>query len=338
MHLSGLNAAELVRSAQQAEAAGIDSLWASELYTNPWIQLAAVAAATEHITLGTGVVLGFVRSPMSIATAALDLDQLTRRADGSGRFVLGLGTGVKQLNERWHGVTQFGGPVRHMRELLEFLRLFFAHAHTKQPISYHGAFIHADIDSYRRPGAGPETPIPIFLGANRPQMLKLAGELADGVLGHVFVSPRQLKAQVLPQIEAGLKLSGRPRTAFTLGAGITTAIDTDRVTARRHARGPLAFYATVRTYHPLFEADGFGAEVAAIREAFKAGEGDALLDLVSDAMVDTYCAAGTPDEVLQRLGEYAGLLDVFGVSPPRHYCPPDAHEHYKQRILEVFAR
>ncbi|MCB9586603.1 MAG: LLM class flavin-dependent oxidoreductase [Polyangiaceae bacterium] len=337
MHLTGLDARELVESAREAEAAGVESLWASELYTNPWVQLAAVAPATKSITLGTGVVLGFVRSPMALGVAALDLDQLTRRSDGNGRFVLGLGTGVKQLNQRWHGVTNFGGPVRHMRELIEFLRLFFAKAHTAEPINYHGEFIHADIDSYRRPGKGPATPIPIYLGANQPRMLELAGEVADGVLGHVFISPRALKEFTLPHVEAGLKKAGRSRSQFTLGAGITTAISKDRATARRHARGPLAFYATVRTYSAAFEADGFGAEVAAIRKAFQAGERETLLDLVSDAMVDTYCAAGTLDEVMRRLEDYDGLLDVKGVSPPRHFCPTEAHREYRRAILEAFS-
>ncbi|MBX3181593.1 MAG: LLM class flavin-dependent oxidoreductase [Polyangiaceae bacterium] len=336
MHLTGLGAEELCHSAARAEAAGVESLWASELYTSPWVQLAAVAAATHQVTLGTGVALAFVRSPMTLATSALDLAELTRRPDGTGRFILGLGTGVKQLAERWHGVS-VSQPVRRMRELIEFLRLFFARASTPEPIRYQGTFIRAEIDSYRRPGA-PAPTIPIYLGANRPGMLRLAGEVADGVLGHVFLSPRQLKEEVLPQVEAGLRSAGRARSELTLSAGITTAIDADRATARRHAAGQLAFYATVKTYHPFFAADGFAAEIAAIREAFQRGERDTLVDHVTDAMVDTYCAAGTPDEVLARLRAYDGLLDVKGVSPPRHFCPPDAHEHYKAQILELFAR
>ncbi|MCA9646626.1 MAG: LLM class flavin-dependent oxidoreductase, partial [Myxococcales bacterium] len=80
MHLTGLDARELVESAREAEAAGVESLWASELYTNPWVQLAAVAPATKSITLGTGVVLGFVLSPMALGVAALQFAHLTRRS------------------------------------------------------------------------------------------------------------------------------------------------------------------------------------------------------------------------------------------------------------------
>ncbi|MCB9656445.1 MAG: LLM class flavin-dependent oxidoreductase [Sandaracinaceae bacterium] len=332
LHLTGSSAAELVSAARACEDAGVHSLIASELYTNPFVPLAAVAASTSRIGLSTGIALAFVRSPLSLALEALDLDALT-----GGRFTLGLGTGVKTLNEQWHGVTNFGPPVAHMREVVAFLRHFNAHAHLGQPIQFDGQFVKVHMEGYQRPVAPLRERIPIHLGANRSKMLELAGEVADGVLGHVFVSPRQLRDEVLPAIGRGLSKAGRAREDFTLGAGITCAIDDDRATARHHARGPLAFYATVRTYEPLFAADGFSAEVTAIRERFHAGDKRGAVSLVTDAMVDTYCAAGTPDEVLRKVAEYDGLLDIKGVSPPRHFCPPDAHTAYRARILEVFA-
>jgi alkanesulfonate monooxygenase SsuD/methylene tetrahydromethanopterin reductase-like flavin-dependent oxidoreductase (luciferase family) len=254
-----------------------------------------------------------------------------------GRFTLGLGTGVKKLNEQWHGVTNFGPPVAHMREVVAFFRHFNAHAHLGQPIHFDGRFVQVKMDGYQRPMAPVRERIPVHLGANRSGMLELAGEVADGVLGHVFVSPRQLRDEVLPAIGRGLAKAGRARKDFTLGAGITCAIDADRETARHHARGPLAFYATVRTYEPLFAADGFASDVAAIREAFHSGDKKRAVALVTDDMVDTYCAAGTPDEVLRKVAQYDDLLDIKGVSPPRHFCPPDAHQAYRERILEVFA-
>lgn len=333
LHLTGTTAAELMAAARDAEAASVESLWASELYTNPYVPLAAVAGATDSITLGTGIVLGFVRSPLSIGLAALDLDALT-----GGRFVLGLGTGVRRLNEQWHGVTNFGGPVRHMREVIEFLRVFCATSHLGEPIRYQGEFVNVDMVGYRRPTAPVRERIPIYLGANRPMMLRLAGEIADGVLGHVFLSPRHLKRHVLPRIAEGLERGGRARGDFVLGAGITCAIDEDRATARRHAAGPLAFYASVKTYQSIFASDGFEQACRDIAAAFHAGDKSRAVDLVTDDMIDTYCAAGTPDEVLRSVARYDGLLDVKGVSPPRHFCPPDAHIAYRRRILELFSR
>ena len=135
---------------------------------------------------------------------------------------------MRKLNEQWHGVTNFGPPVKHMREVVEFLRLFHKGAHLGKPIHYQGEFVKVTIDGYQRPLKPVREHIPIHLGANRPKMLELAGEVADGVLGHVFVSPRQLREEVLPAIGRGLDKAGRKREDITVGGG-------DHL---RHRRGP----------------------------------------------------------------------------------------------------
>ena len=100
--LLGDDAAGLADFARAAERAGIARLWAPELYRSATVPLAVAAAATERIELGTGIALAFTRSPMVTALEALDLDELS-----GGRFVLGLGAGVRRLNQAWHA-----GPVR----------------------------------------------------------------------------------------------------------------------------------------------------------------------------------------------------------------------------------
>src|SRR5687768_9374811 len=92
-------AAEIARLASRAEAAGFDAVWTQEMFHDPFLPLASAAAGTSRITLGTSIALAFVRSPWVLAVSALDLDILS-----GGRFILGLGTGLKRLNERWHGV------------------------------------------------------------------------------------------------------------------------------------------------------------------------------------------------------------------------------------------
>jgi alkanesulfonate monooxygenase SsuD/methylene tetrahydromethanopterin reductase-like flavin-dependent oxidoreductase (luciferase family) len=333
IHLTGQTADELIAGALEAERAGVQSIWASELYGNPFVPLAAVASSTSRLKLGTGIALAFVRSPLALALEAFDMDALT-----NGRFILGLGSGVRRLNESWHGVTNFGGPVKHMREVVEFIRLFEANAHLGTPIELAGEFVDVSIKGYKRPFAPKCARLPIYLGANRPGMLRLAGEVADGVLGHVFLSPRHLRDEFLPPIHEGLRRAGRERGAIDVGAGIVCAIDDDVATARRHAAGVLAFYATVKTYEPIFAGDGFLEECGRIRAAFHSGARERAIDEVTDAMVDTYCAAGTADDVRRRVGEYEGLLDTLGLTPPRHFCPPDAWASYRTKMLEVFGR
>lgn len=332
MHLTGETAAELVSAAKEAEDAGVHTLFASELYGNPFVPLAAVTAQTSRVRLGTGVALAFVRSPLALALEAFDMDALS-----SGRFILGLGTGVRRLNEEWHGVENFGGPVRHMREVIAFLRLFEERAHRGEPIELDGEFVRSTIRGYRRPYRPTRERLPIVLGANQPGMLRLAGEIADGVLGHVFLSERYLRETFLPPLAEGLKKSGRERRDFEIGAGLICAIDDrDPKQARRHAAGALAFYATVRTYAPIFASDGFADSAERARERFKAGDTEGAIDAISEEMVDTYCAAGTSDHALKKARRYEGLIDTLGISPPRHLCPPELWAGYRTRMLAVF--
>lgn len=333
IHLTGQSADELVAAAREAESAGVASIFASELYGNPFVPLAAVASHTSSMKLGTGIALAFVRSPLALALEAFEMDSLT-----NGRFILGLGAGARRLNEAWHGVTNYGGPVAHMREVIEFVRRFEANAHRGLPIEIQGEFVHANITGYKRPFAPKCERLPIYLGANRPGMLRLAGEVADGVLGHVFLSPRYLREEFLPPIHEGLRKAGRERASIDVGAGIVCAIDDDVKTARRHAAGVLAFYATVKTYEPIFASDGFLEECRRIRAAFHSGVRERAIDEVTDAMIDTYCAAGTVDDVRRRVAEYEGLLDTLGLTPPRHFCPPDAWAAYRRKMLDVFGK
>ena len=91
-----------------------------ELHRSATVPLAVAAAATERIELGTGIALAFTRSPMVLALEALDLDELS-----GGRFVLGLGAGVRRLNASWHAAA-YDPPVRRMRELVAAARELMA--------------------------------------------------------------------------------------------------------------------------------------------------------------------------------------------------------------------
>ncbi len=97
----------------------------------------------------------------------------------------------------------------------------------------------------------------------------------------------------------------------------------------------MAFYATVRTYQSFFASDGFAEDCEAIRAAYLRGDKEQAIDLVPDAMIDAYCAAGTRDEVRAQLARWDGLLDVKGITPPRHFCPPDAHDAYREAIFDL---
>jgi len=322
-------AAELAGLARRAEDAGFDALWTSEMFHDPFLPLAAAASSTSRIGLGTSIALAFVRSPWVTALSALDLDVLS-----SGRFILGLGTGLKRLNERWHGVA-YGKPTPHIRECVKLIRLITERAHTGQPIRFSGHYYEVDIQGWQRPLAPIRAKIPIYLAGVREGMIRTAAEVADGLLGHPIYSLRWINDVVLPSLSRGLRDSGRRREDFELCLAVCCAVDRDVSIARRAAAATIAFYATVNTYEPLFAP--FAREVANIREALMSGDQYRMVDAVSDEMVDTFAVAGPPGEVKRKVGEYAQLADSICLSPPDQLIEPRETEHFREALLATFS-
>lgn len=325
----GQTAEEYLAVAQQAEAAGFDALWSSELHRTAFVPLAAIAARTSRIALGTGIALAFVRSPLITALTALDLDEIAQ-----GRLILGLGSGVPRLNADWHGV-RFGRAVPHLRETVQVLRLLLDGIGRGERIAFEGAYERLDVRGYRRPYPPVRERIPIYLAGVGPAMVRLAGEIADGWLGHDLNSPRYLREVILPQLEAGLARAGRPRAGFQVCASVVCAIAGDAREARRIAAGQVAFYATVRTYQALFAFHGFEAPLDAVRTAFRAADERAMVDAVPDEMVDAYTVAGTIDQVRAKLAAYDELADVVRLAAPYHFVPPEVTREQQRRIVEL---
>ncbi len=322
-------AADVARLARRAEDAGFDALWTSEMFHDPFLPLSAAAASTSRITLGTSIALAFVRSPWVTALSALDLDVLS-----GGRFVLGLGTGLKRLNERWHGVA-YGKPTPHIRECVQVIRLITQRAHTGEPIRFSGQYYDVDIQGWRRPLSPVRDKIPIYLAGVREGMIRTAAEVADGLLGHPIYSLGWINEVVLPSLARGLRDSGRQRESFQLCLAVCCAVDEDLAAARRAAAATIAFYATVNTYEPLFTP--FAREVEEVRRALMAGNTAGMVDAVTDPMVDAFAVAGRPDDVRRRLAPYAELADSICLMPPDQLIEPAETDRYREALLATFA-
>jgi len=325
----GAGAAESVaRAAALAEAAGFETAWTSEMFHDPFLPLAAAATSTSRIGLGTSIALAFVRSPWVTALSALDLDVLS-----GGRFILGLGTGLKRLNERWHGVA-YGKPTPHIREAVQVIRLIMERAHRGEPIRFSGQYYDVDIQGWRRPLAPVRERIPIYLAGVREGMIRTAAQCADGLLGHPIYSLRWIREVVLPSLARGLAESSRGREEFHLCLAVCCAVGKDIAAARRAAAATIAFYATVNTYEPLFAP--FGAEVQRIQAALIRGDTEGMIDAVSGEMIEAFAVVGTPDEARQKLAAYAGLADSICLTPPDQFIDPAETQMYREALLATF--
>jgi probable F420-dependent oxidoreductase len=323
---------ELADAARRAERAGAEVLWIPELHRSATVPIAALAYATDTARLGTGIALAFARSPMLQALEALDLDEIS-----GGRFVLGLGSGVRRLNEDWHNA-RFGKPVAHLRETVRNIRAFWAQAGAGSVIDLPGEHEPMRIRGYQRPFHQQRDTIPVYLAAMGPLMTRLAGEIGDGWISHELHSPRYLAEAVLPELEMGLARAGRPRESLDVVASVLCAVDDDRATARRWAAGTVGFYGSVRTYADFWAAHGLAEEHAAVTAAFRGGlSADELADAAPDRMVDAVTAAGTSEDVRQRILAFDGIADSVKLSPSTHGVDASVTRRCQDRVIDLIA-
>jgi probable F420-dependent oxidoreductase len=322
---------ELAEQARAAEAAGVDCVWAVELFRSSITQAMWLAARTARVAVGTGIAWAFTRSPMIIALSALDADEAS-----GGRFRLGLGAGVKRLNETWHGA-EYGRPAPHLRETVEAVRLIVEKAGSAEPIRYDGTYHDIDIKGWVRPHTKVRDSIPIYTAAVQEGMARAAGDVADGMIGHPMCSMRWLDEVLVANFELGLGRSSRERSSFDFLPSVCCAIDDDEAAAMDAARKTICFYATVRTYMPLWELHGFGDAATAVGDAFRRGDFAAMPGHVPDEMVDTYTAAGPLDKVRERVEAVAERGDGIWLGPPTYFIEPERIAAYQQRIVEAFA-
>jgi 5,10-methylenetetrahydromethanopterin reductase len=211
-----------MRLARVAEAAGFDQFWVShDLFVRSApVLLAAVALATERIEFGTCIVNPYTLHPSEIAMFAATLDEL-----GAGRFKLGIGAGAAEFL-KWVEIPQ-RRPLRDTRRAMEQIRAVLGGepAPGWQP------------EAYLR---FPARPLPIYLAAMSPNMLRLAGEGADGVLPLLF--PPEHYETVLPFIRDGAERAGRARDEIDIAACIWCSISDDRVAAETVLKDKIAYY------------------------------------------------------------------------------------------------
>src|SRR5215216_5697677 len=313
----GGSLAELGSEARAAEAAGVDCVWAVELYRSSFTQAMWLAAHTDAVGVGTGIAWAFTRSPMIIALESLDADEAS-----GGRFRLGLGAGVKRLNETWHGV-EYGRPAPHLRETIEAVRLIMRKASNGEPIRFEGTYHDIDIKGWVRPHAPAREAVPIYTAAVREGMARMAGDVADGLIGHPMCSLRWLDEVLVANFETGLARSGRGRSDFDFVPTVCCAISEDEGAAYEACRRTIAFYATVRTYAPLWELHGFGEAALEVGEAFRSGDLAGMPALVPNEMVDAYCAAGPVDKVRARVEAVGERGDGVFLTPSSYFIPSE---------------
>lgn len=280
---------ESIGRAQTAERLGYESVWTAQLpdARDAALVLAAYAANTQRVKLGTAVLPIYTRHPTAMAQMAATLDEMS-----GGRFVLGIGISHKVTVEGMWGL-KLESPVDAMREYLTIVRTSIHDGRC----AFDGRYFTA-----RWGYSGPRRQdLPIMISALNPRMLELAGELADGVVLYMC-SPRYIHDRIIPAVTAGRERAGKSMDGFEIVAGIDSCLTTDRAAALEVYRGVVQRYSSLPYYRKMMDASGF-------KDELESGQ-------ITEGMIDELAAIGDETHVRDAIRRYrdAGVT-LVGVGP-----------------------
>lgn len=311
---------QVAAAAVAIEAAGYDGIVTLENQHDPFLPLAVAATVTSRVELATGIAIAFLRSPMSAAMLAWDLNEAS-----NGRFVLGLGPQIKAHNERRFSVP-WSAPAPRIREYVQALRAIWRAWKYGERLNYTGEHYRFTLMTPNFTPQGSGLPLPaVTVAAVGPGMLKVAGEVADGVKLHPFCTRKYLTDTVLPNLEAGLARAGRSRAQFEIAGGgfIATGATAAEVQERAEwVRYRIAFYASTPAYWPVLETHGYGDLGPRLNRMTKDGEWTKIAAEIPDELLHLCAAIGTHAEICTRIGEhFGGLVDTVSASAATGQAP-----------------
>ncbi|KAA0232666.1 MAG: LLM class F420-dependent oxidoreductase [Actinobacteria bacterium] len=277
-----------VRLASLAESLGYRSVWVPETTGyEAFATLAAAGAVTSHLDLCSGVIPIQLRTPVLLAMGGATLQSFHPDRD----VVLGVGISSPVVTERWHGVPYGSSPLARMREYLTLVRECLS----GESVTFKGDFY--EVSRFRLGVRLGERRPRLVIGALNEGMLRLAGEVADGVLLNYL--PASRVAWSVEQVRAGEARGGRPPGSCTVYAYVHVGV-CDRADGIDYARRDLFSYAVVDSYARSFELAGFAEEVAEIRARHEAKDREGALAAVTDRFIDA----------IDIMGDEAGVRDA----------------------------
>jgi F420-dependent oxidoreductase-like protein len=317
LSFSERNPRRIIELAQLAESLGYHSVWTGEAYgSDAAVPLAAISTHTERIKLGTSILQMPARTPAMTAMTAATLDALSE-----GRFLLGLGLSGPQVVEGWHG-RPYTPPLPTTREYVEAVRALLR----RERFEYHGEVVDVPYGGEGATGLGkalklgmhPRDDIPIYLAAIGPKNVRLASEIADGILPIFWSATGWERA-------FGDALAGVDLDHFDIVAAVQVIVGDDVDACRDQARPFLAMYiggmgAKGRNfYNDLACRLGYEGPAAKIQDLFLGGDKAGAAQAVPDELVDDVALVGPPERIRERIQPWKDskvtTLNLFTTNP-----------------------
>jgi 5,10-methylenetetrahydromethanopterin reductase len=285
---------ETVELAKRAEALGFHSFWLAEGYhsRSAVVRATLIALATSQIKIGLGILSPHTKHPALLAMDAASLGELAR-----DRVILGVGRVLNAL--RKHAIDS-GGSLQLVKESIDIVKGMlggsqFQYSGTRFKIAAPGSRLELE----------PCGKLPVYVGATGPEMLRLAGQYADGVLFNYPCTPGFIRYAV-PIIEEGLSRAGRKLADFDVAAYLLISVDNDEKAALDAAKRFVAQKLPTRHSDMLRHAGVTPAEMGAVRESIEKLGLMKAAALIDENIVRKVTIAGTPDQVVQGLTRFLG--------------------------------
>ena len=276
---------------RDVEERGYHTAWAGETAGGDAITLMTlIASHTRRIGVASGVIPIQTRSPIILGMSAATLAHVA-----PGRVSLGLGVSSRIIVEQWHGVP-FHAGLGQMREVVQIVRM----AAAGERVNFEGKFYR--LKNFKLLVPPPSPPPKIVLAALGPEMLELAGEIADGVVLN-WIPPEAVPGSIA-HLEAGARRAGRTLDGFEIAGFIRTTVTDEPDQARAGLARDITGYAIVDVYASFFRTVGFADEMSAINAAWKAGDRAGAVREVSGRVLDGLGVVGNERFCRARFEEY----------------------------------
>jgi F420-dependent oxidoreductase-like protein len=318
----GVDRKQMVRAAEIADEAGMDTLWIPEAWSYDQVPIITeILLKTKNLKVGTGIMNCFSRSPALVAMTTATLDELSQ-----GRFVLGLGTSGQNVVEGFHGIP-FERPLQRLREYVEIVNLLLA----GERLVTHEGEIYKNLRPFKLAFTPYRKKVPIYIASLARKSVRMVGEIADGWIPTFW--PKHMYKDGIMWIEEGAAKSGRDPKEVDVSPYITTVAMDDVETAKMIAKGPLSFYigGMGKFYHQMLTRAGFGEEADRVKNLYEEGKKAEAAEAVDDKLIESTAAVGSMEAVKEKLDSFREA----GVTNPIVSYPTGADEETVEKYIHA---
>jgi probable F420-dependent oxidoreductase len=308
--------------ARRVEAAGFSGMLFTEGHQVPWMNIAAASIAAPSLHFSTGIAIAFARSPMISAEIAWELAHNT-----GGKFRLGLGSQVKAHITRRYAST-FDKPAPQMKDYVLAVKACLKAFRREAPLQHDGPYYKMNLlPEQWTPSKHDHEDVKVDISAVGPLMVRVAGEVADGVHVHPMHSMHYIQNRLLPGLAEGAARAGRDATKIDkiipviVAAGNTPE---EQAVPIAEAKTTLAFYGATPNYAFQFDDLGYTGLRDKLRDALRSGDSAVSQALISEEILDQFAVVARWDDVADRMiARYKGIAARLVIYLASHWREVD---------------